>query len=130
MKKLNVATWIARIIAAVILVQTLFFKFTASAESVYIFSTLGMEPFGRIGSGIAELIAALLILVPRTTLLGALLALGIIGGAILSHIFILGIEVENDGGLLFILALTVFVCCVFLVYQSKEKIPNLLKLKI
>ncbi len=130
MKKLNFFTWIVRIIAAVILLQTLFFKFTASAESVYIFSKLGMEPFGRIFSGIVELIAAVLILIPRTTLLGALIALGLMGGAILSHLFVLGIEVEKDGGLLFILALIVFVCCAFLVYQKRRKMPDLLKLKI
>jgi uncharacterized membrane protein YphA (DoxX/SURF4 family) len=130
MKKLNVLVWIARIIAAGILIQTLFFKFTASDESVYIFSALGMEPIGRIGSGIAELFAAIMILAPRTTLWGSLVAIGIMIGAIFSHIFLLGIEVKNDGGLLFILALTVFVCCVFLVYQNKGKIPYLLKFKI
>lgn len=111
--------WMLRIVAAVILLQTLFFKFTGSEESVYIFSTLGMEPFGRIASGIAELVAAVLILIPRTTVYGALMGLGVISGAIVSHLFVLGIEVKNDGGLLFILALVVFVCCVVLIYRSK-----------
>lgn len=130
MKKLNVFDWGVRITAAVILLQTLFFKFTGSEESVYIFSALGMEPFGRIASGIGELTAAILILIPRTTLLGALLGLGIISGAIVSHVFVLGIEVRNDGGLLFYLALVVLLCCAILVYRRRNKIPQLLKLKI
>ncbi|MBC7845093.1 MAG: DoxX family protein [Flavobacterium sp.] len=122
-------TWIIRIVAATILFQTLFFKFTAAEESVYIFSTLGIEPYGRIGSGIAELIASILILIPRTTFLGALMGMGVIIGALLSHIFILGIEVQNDGGTLFILAVITFLCCTFLIFQNKNKISNLLKLK-
>jgi uncharacterized membrane protein YphA (DoxX/SURF4 family) len=118
-------TWILRITCAVIFLQTLFFKFTASEESVYIFSALGMEPYGRIGSGVAELVAAILILIPRTTIYGALLGLGILGGAILSHIFVLGIEVKNDGGLLFGLAVMAFLCCLILAYQHKRDIPFL-----
>lgn len=122
-------TWIVRIVAAVILLQTLYFKFSGAEESVYIFSTLGIEPYGRIGSGIAELIAAILILVPRTTLIGAILGLGVITGSIFSHLFVLGIEVQNDGGELFILAIITFLCCAFLVFQNKSKIPDLLNLK-
>ncbi|MDD5151018.1 MAG: DoxX family protein [Flavobacterium sp.] len=123
-------TWIVRIIAAVILLQTLYFKFTGAEESIYIFSTLGIEPYGRIGSGIAELIAAILILFPRTTLLGALMGCGVMIGAIFSHLFVLGIEVQNDGGTLFILAIITFLCCAFLVFQDKNKISDLLKLKL
>ena len=122
-------TWILRIIAAGILFQTLFFKFTGAEESVYIFARLGMEPYGRIGSGIAELIAATLILIPRTTILGALLSCGVMVGAIFSHIFVLGIVVKNDNGLLFSLALITFICSAILVYQNKEKIPDLIKFK-
>jgi uncharacterized membrane protein YphA (DoxX/SURF4 family) len=126
---MKILIWIARIVAAVILLQTLYFKFTAAAESVYIFSTLGIEPYGRIGSGIVELIAAILILIPKTTLLGALIGLGVISGAILSHLFVLGIEVQNDGGTLFILAIITFLCCAFLVFQHKNKFSDLLNLK-
>jgi hypothetical protein len=126
---MKILTWIVRIVAAVILLQTLYFKFSGAEESVYIFSTLGIEPYGRIGSGIAELIAAVLILVPRTTLIGAILGLGVITGAIFSHLFVLGIEVQNDGGELFILAIITFLCCAFLVFQNKNKISDLLKLK-
>jgi uncharacterized membrane protein YphA (DoxX/SURF4 family) len=122
--------WIVKLVAVVILVQTLFFKFTGAEESIYIFQTLGIEPFGRIGSGIVELIASILILIPRTTLLGALMALGTMVGAIVSHLFVLGIAVKNDGGLLFILASITFACSLYLVLINKNKIPDLLKLKI
>lgn len=121
--KTNIFSWLLRITAAVIFLQTLFFKFTASEESVYIFSTLGMEPFGRIGSGVAELVAAILLLVPRTTVYGALLGLGIMAGAIASHLFVLGIEVKADGGLLFALAVVSFVCCAILAYLNKKDLP-------
>lgn len=121
--------WAVRIVAAFILLQTLYFKFTAAEESVYIFTTLGMEPFGRIGSGIAELVASILILLPRTTLYGAIIGLGVMTGAIMSHLLVLGIEVQNDGGTLFILALITFLCCALLIFINRNKIPNLLKLK-
>lgn len=109
-----------RIIPAIILLQTLYFKFSGAPESVYIFSTLGIEPYGRIGSGIAELIAAVLLLIPKTTWMGALLSLGVISGAIISHLTILGIEVQGDGGYLFALALVVFVCSAAVLFQEKE----------
>lgn len=122
--------WIVKGIAVAILVQTLFFKFTGAEESVYIFQTLGVEPVGRIGSGIVELIASILILIPRTTLLGAILALGTMTGAIFSHIFVLGIAVKDDGGTLFALAIITLICCLILVYNQKNKIPDLLRLKL
>ena len=123
--KNQVFIWIIKLVAVVILVQTLYFKFSAAEESVYIFSSLGIEPFGRIGSGIVELLASILILIPRTTLLGALLGAGTMAGAILSHLLFLGIEVKNDGGTLFILAIITFLCCLILIYNQKSKIPNL-----
>lgn len=124
--KNSIFIWIVKLVAVVILLQTLYFKFTAAEESVYIFSTLGIEPFGRIGSGIVELIASILILIPRTTLLGALLGIGVMVGAIFAHLFVLGIEVKNDGGTLFILALITFLCCVTLVFKDRTKVMNLL----
>lgn len=114
-----------RIIAAVILVQTLYFKFTGAPESIYIFTKLGMEPWGRIGSGVAELIASILLLIPATQILGALLALGVITGAIFSHFFILGFIVQDDGGLLFFLAVMVFACSLGIVILQKEKVLEL-----
>jgi uncharacterized membrane protein YphA (DoxX/SURF4 family) len=121
--------WFLRIVASSILLQTLFFKFSGAEESIYIFSKLGMEPYGRIGSGIIELVAAALILIPKTTWMGALLACGIMTGAILSHLFILGIAVENDGGLLFVLALIVLLSCIELINLSINNFFNLLKAK-
>ena len=118
--------WILRIVVAVILLQTLLFKFSGAVESIYIFSTLGIEPYGRIGSGIAELIVVVLILFPRTTWLGALGGSGIMVGAILSHVLVLGIVVKNDGGLLFCLAVITLICCLVLLYFNKNKLFNLL----
>ncbi len=119
------ASWLLRIIAAVILLQTLFFKFTGAKESVYIFSTLGMEPWGRIGSGVAELIASILLLVPGTVIYGALLSLGVISGAIFSHLTKLGIALPavDDHGELFALAVVVFVCSAALVVMHRQQIP-------
>ena len=122
--------WIIKLTAVIILLQTLYFKFTGAEESVYIFQTLGIEPFGRIGSGVVELIASILILIPRTTLLGALLGLGTRLGAIFSHIFVLGIEVKNDGGTLFVLAVITLISCLLLVYTERNKIPDLLRFKV
>ena len=116
---------VLRLIVAVILLQTLYFKFTGAPESVYIFSTLGMEPAGRIGSGIAELIASILILIPKTTWIGAFISLGVITGALGAHLTKLGIEVQGDGGLLFYLGVVVFICSAVLVYLERKKVPIL-----
>lgn len=124
----KILPWIARLVAAFLLLQTLFYKFTGAEESVYIFSKLGIEPWGRFGSGVAELAASILILIPRTTVYGALMGAGIMAGAILSHVFVLGIEVQKDGGLLFIYALLVFISCLYLVWINRKKIPVLNKL--
>lgn len=128
MKLHTILIWAARIIAAVILLQTLFFKFTGAEESKYIFTQLGAEPWGRFGSGVVELIASILILIPKTTWVGALMGMGIMTGAILSHIFILGISVKNsdgteDNGQLFIYALLVFIACAYLVWVNRKLIP-------
>ena len=119
----GIVSWGLQLLVAGILLQTLFFKFTGAAESVYIFSTLGIEPWGRIGSGIVELIASILLLVPATTTLGAALAMGVITGAIVSHLTVLGIEVQGDGGLLFALALIVFVASAVILVLRRAEIP-------
>ena len=118
-----IGSWVLRIVAALIMLQTLYFKFSAADESVFIFSKLGMEPWGRIGTGIFELIASVLILYPRTTALGALLATVLMGGAIWFHITKLGISVKNDGGQLFIYALIVFVLSAILLFVYRHDIP-------
>src|SRR5262245_40481241 len=119
----GIVSWGLQLLVAGILLQTLFFKFTGAAESVYIFSTLGVEPWGRILSGIVELVAAILLLVPATTTVGAVLALGVMAGAIGSHLTVLGIEVMGDGGLLFGLALTVFVSSAAILVLRRSEIP-------
>src|SRR5262245_25771351 len=121
-------SWIFRIAIAVILFQTLFFKFTGAEESKYIFTTLlgeNLEAFGRIGSGVVELIARGLILIPRTAWLGALISFGTISGAIFSHLTMLGIEVKGDGGLLFALAVTVFVLSAATLLIHRRELPIL-----
>jgi uncharacterized membrane protein YphA (DoxX/SURF4 family) len=120
--------WILRLAAAVILAQTLWFKFTAAPESVYIFDKVGLGAPGRIGSGIAELIAAILLVVPRTSWLGAILALGVMGGAIMSHLTVLGVVVMNDHGELFGLALTVAICSAIVLFRHRREIPVIGKL--
>jgi len=120
---LTILSWILRIVAAVILLQTLFFKFSAAPESVYIFTKVGAEPWGRIGSGVIELFAATLLLSPRFTWLGSVLALGVMAGAILSHLTVLGIEVQGDKGLLFGLAITVFLATGINLILHRAEIP-------
>ncbi|MEQ1893578.1 MAG: NAD(P)/FAD-dependent oxidoreductase [Planctomycetota bacterium] len=122
-KRLRVLSWSVRIATAAILFQTLFFKFTGAEESVYIFTTLGMEPWGRIGSGIAELVCCGLLLWPTTVTLGAGLTLAVISGALVSHLTRLGLEVQGDGGLLFALAVGVFLGALGLVWIHRAEIP-------
>lgn len=114
--------WVLRILAAVILLQTLFFKFSGAEESVYIFSRLGIEPWGRIGTGVIELVASILLLVPRTTVFGALLGLGVMSGALLFHLTQLGIVVRDDHGQLFIYALLVFISCAILAWSYRRQL--------
>jgi len=120
----NSGIWILRFFAAAILLQTLYFKFRGADESVYIFTTLGMEPWGRIATGVLELIASVLLLIPRTTVYGAFLGLGLMCGAIFFHLAKLGIVIMGDGGLLFIYACIVFVSCLllFIIYKKDFRI--------
>ena len=123
MKSILTFTFFLKVIVAAIFLQTLYFKFTGAPESVYIFETVGMEPWGRYSSGMVELLASIFLLIPRTTWLGAVLALGVICGAIFFHLTILGIEVMGDGGFLFILACVVFVSSLIILWKERKKIP-------
>jgi uncharacterized membrane protein YphA (DoxX/SURF4 family) len=123
----NVLVWVLRLVAAIILLQTLFFKFSAAPESVYIFSKLGLEPWGRIGTGVVELIASVLLVIPRTTSLGALIALGVISGALVAHLTKLGIVVQGDGGELFILAAIVFACSAILLFIFRKQLISFVR---
>jgi uncharacterized membrane protein YphA (DoxX/SURF4 family) len=120
---LLIASWICRLAAAAILIQTLYFKFTGAEESIYIFTKVGLEPWGRYASGVAEFFAAILLIFPRTTGVGALIAVGVMLGAIGSHLTKLGIVVKNDSGLLFTLALIVFVCALATLCIHRRQIP-------
>jgi uncharacterized membrane protein YphA (DoxX/SURF4 family) len=121
MKSKNLLLWACRIVAAVIMLQTLYYKLTAASESVYIFTQVGMEPEGRIATAIVELLASILILIPRTALIGAVLGLIIMIGAIATHVGILGIEVMNDGGQLFIYAIIVALCCFYIILRTTKR---------
>lgn len=129
MKKFTLVT--LRIIVAVVLIQTLRFKFTTHPDSVYIFNKVGLEPYGRIGVGILELIAGILILIPKTIWLGALLTISLMLGAVTMHLTILGINVNNDNGLLFYTALGTLIISSIILYDYRSNIPfkklNLLK---
>jgi uncharacterized membrane protein YphA (DoxX/SURF4 family) len=118
-------SWALQILAAIILLQTLFFKFSGAAESVYIFDKVGLGAAGRIGTGIAELITGILLLTPAFAWLGAILGLGLMSGAILSHFTILGIEVQGDGGYLLFLALVVFSASAIVLYLRRKQLPVL-----
>jgi len=120
-----ITSWILRLIVAVILLQTLFFKFSAARESIYIFSTLGAEPWGRIGSGIFELIASILLFIPGTTTLGAAMALAATGSAILLHLTRLGIALTpvGDHGELFALAVLVTLCSMAILLLHRQELP-------
>jgi putative oxidoreductase len=120
---IRVVSWFLRLAVAAILLQTLYFKFTGAPESVYIFETLGLEPHGRIGSGVAELVASVLLLWPGRVVWGAGLALGVITGAIGSHLTKLGIEVQGDGGLLFGMAVFVWVASAVLLVLHRAELP-------
>lgn len=125
----TIGVWMLRILAALIMLQTLYFKFSAHPQSVALFTELGMEPWGRIGTGVLELIASILILFPRTTGFGALLGLGLMSGAIFFHLTTLGINFGGDPWL-FIYAVITFVCCALLLTIYRAQVLNLVGIKI
>ncbi len=118
----KILSWAVQILAAVVLFQTLYYKFSGGPETVYIFETIGMEPWGRYISGLLELVAAILLLLPRISWVGAMLGLGMISFAIYFHFTQLGIEIKGDGGALFYLAVTVFVSCVIILLLRRHQL--------
>lgn len=124
-KTATIISWVCQVVAAVILLQTLYFKLTGAPEPVYIFTTIGMEPWGRYGSAAVELVAGILLFVPSLAGIGAVLALGVISGAIFFHLTSLGIVVMDDGGALFVMALVVFVCSLTVAWLRRGQIPVL-----
>ena len=132
MKTKNIISLILRIVAAIILLQTLYFKFTAQPESVILFTKLGVEPWGRIGTGIIELITGILLIYGPTAVIGAIMGIGLMAGAIASHLMVIGIESQGDGGALFSLAIIVLICSAFICLLHKDagiKLFKVLKLK-
>ncbi len=127
MSSSTIFSWVLRILIAIIFLQTLYFKFTGHPDAVHIFSELGVEPYGRIGLGVVELITSILILLPRTKIYGILISFGIILGAIGSHFMVIGTEVKGDGGVLFILALVVFFASLIPMFMYKIELTDTLK---
>jgi uncharacterized membrane protein YphA (DoxX/SURF4 family) len=124
----NIGIWVLRLVPAIILLQTLYFKFTAQPESVKLFTQIGMEPYGRIGTGILELIAAILLLIPRFTGYGAILGLSMMTGALYFHLTKIGIYFDGDA-VLFTYAVITFVCCAILIFLYKSQLEKQLKRK-
>lgn len=120
-------SWLFQILSAIILLQTLYFKFSGAQETVYIFETVGMEPWGRYASGLVELISGLLLLIPGLSWLGALMALLVISVALFFHITILGTEIMGDGGALFYLATTVFISCIAIIWIRRVELVSTIK---
>ena len=119
----RIGIWILRLVPAIIMLQTLYFKFTAHPQSVKLFTQIGMEPYGRIGTGVLELIAAILLLLPRYTGYGAILGLMMMTGALYFHLTKIGIYFDGDP-VLFIYAVVTFVCCASLIFIYKDQLEN------
>ncbi len=127
MRITTIISWVLRLTAAIIMLQTLFFKFTGHPESVELFTKLGVEPWGRIGTGVIELFAGILLLIPSTVSIGAFLGIGLMTGAILSHLSVIGIESKGDGGLLFTMAIIVLISCLILTWMHRAQGQTLLR---
>ena len=121
MKISTIISWILRLAAAIILLQTLYFKFTGHPESVALFTKLGVEPWGRIGTGVIELVTGILLLIPSIAFYGAILGIGVMAGAIASHLLVLGIQSAGDGGLLFTYACIVMACSIIIAIMHKDQ---------
>jgi len=111
-------------IAVITMLQTLFFKFSAANQSVELFTKIAgeHEAYLRIGTGIIELISSILLFTSNRSWLGALMTLGVMSGAILGHITILGISHNNDGGLLFGAAVYIFIVALVVLINQRKKI--------
>lgn len=127
MKPSEILHLLVRILAALIMVQTLYFKFTGAEESVYIFTSIGLEPYGRIGIGVLELIASILLIYRPTSWMGAVLAIGLMSGAVFMHLTMLGIEVKGDHGYLFSLALAVAILSAIVVWIDRKRMLTLVR---
>ncbi len=133
-KAATIVSWILQIIVAFILGQTLFFKLTGAPETIALFEVLGAEPMGRYATAIAELVCVVLLLVPKTSVLGAIASVGVISGAIMAHLTKLGIDIDPvalnkpeieplAGPSLFAMALIVFFGSLIIIAIRRTQIP-------
>ncbi len=127
-RKQHIVTWFCSVVAAGIMIETLFFKFTGAPESVYIFSKMGTEPWMRWVQGIWELLASIGLLWPRMRWAGGILTVGAMAAAILSHLTWLGFSVQGDHGLLFCMALVAFTSGFTVMMIHRHLIPNYVSL--
>ena len=118
-----------KLVAAIIMLQTLFFKFSGAQESVDLFTKLAGENefYMRIGTGILELIASVFLFLHKKIWLGAILTIGLMGGAIMSHLTKIGIEHNNDGGLLFGSAILIFLFAFIILFSVRKELPIVAK---
>jgi hypothetical protein len=119
----RIASWVCQLVAASIMIETLFFKFSAAPESVYIFRKMGTEPWWRWGQGIWELLASICLLIRPLRWLGGILTTGSMLAAILSHLTWLGFSVMGDHGLLFGMAIITFTCGFTVMILHRHSIP-------
>ncbi len=128
------ASWVAQLAVAAILGQTLFFKFTGAPETVALFEVVGLGDAGRIGTAVAELVAVVLLLIPRTAWAGGLVAMGVLSGAITSHLTRLGISIDPvvlgdprleplAGPSLFAMGVVAFVAGALVVVLRRSQVP-------
>jgi len=120
----RIAIRISAGIAAAIMIETLFFKFTGAAESKYIFQKMGTEPWMRWVQGIWELLASICLLWPRLRWAGGILTTGAMSAAILSHMTWLGYSIQGDHGLLFCMALITFAGGFTIMWKYRFHIPG------
>lgn len=122
----NKISWVLQIVAAIIMLQTLYFKFSGAEESIYIFSAIGIEPWGRYFTGAMELVAGVFLLTRKWNFIGGILGMGLMAGAIFIHLTVLGIEVQGDGGYLFTLAVVVLISSGLVTLLNFDKVKSLL----
>lgn len=117
--------FVLKIIAAIIMMQTLFYKFSGAQESVDLFTKLAgeNEAYMRVGTGVLELIASVLLFIPKSIWFGAFMTIGLMSGAILGHLTKIGISHNNDGGLLFGAAIFILIVGVLVLFIEKKNIP-------
>ncbi len=123
-RRQRVVCLVCCLIAAGIMIETLFFKFTAAPESVYIFKRMGTEPWMRWVQGLWELAASIGLLVPDLRWAGGVLTTGAMAAAILSHMTWLGYSIQGDHGLLFSMALVTFTCGFTVMWTYRHHIPG------